>query len=220
MPLIYSIEKKDNYFIILWDVLEKEIEVFSSLYLGFLSENEQEILLKLGPKRKKEFLGIRYILKHFYPELNLRLSYNEKGAPFFINAPLPLTHLSISHSNGKIALGISKYKIGIDIQERKKKQITRIQKKFIRKDEHTFIDPLYQTEQLHIIWGVKESLYKLTNGHLIGFLKNYKVLPFNLDQNEVRCQIISTSSIDYTLKARYKIIGDHFLVYVINNKEK
>ncbi len=177
-----------------------------------LSDQEKMFFLSLSEKRKKEFLGIRSALR--YIGIKMNIFYNEKRKPFLFSSG---KHISLSHSFEKIAIAISSYHIGIDIEKlRKDKKIVKIKKRFIRDDESIFIHPNYEEDYLHIIWGIKESLYKLEGGIFYSFLDHYKVSPFYLKKNScVSCWIIK-NSYSKRFYAFYRKIEEHYLVYIID----
>ncbi len=177
-----------------------------------LSKEDKLFFCSLTKKKKREFIGVRYALKCI--GIKNRILYNKKNKPFFEGNK---KYVSFSHSYEKIAVAVSIYKIGIDIEKlRKDKKIIKIKKKFVRKDEFMFIHPNYEEDYLHIIWGVKESLFKLLGGTYYNFLINYKVSPFCLNKDYcIPCWIINKS---YCRKfyAFYRKIEEHYLVYIID----
>ncbi|ACY40388.1 putative 4'-phosphopantetheinyl transferase superfamily protein [Blattabacterium sp. (Blattella germanica) str. Bge] len=175
-----------------------------------LSDKEKMFFLSLSEKRKREFLGIRYALRYIGMKMNI--FYNEKRKPFLFSEG---KYISLSHSFEKIAIAISSYHIGIDIEKLRHK-IVKIKKKFLREDESIFINPNYEEDYLHIIWGIKESLYKLEGGIFYSFLDHYKVSPFCLKKDScISCWIIKkTYSKKYS--AFYRKIEEHYLVYIID----
>ncbi|WP_185866239.1 4'-phosphopantetheinyl transferase family protein [Blattabacterium cuenoti] len=177
-----------------------------------ISDKEKMFFLSLSKKRKREFLGIRYVLRYIGMKINI--FYNEKRKPFLF---FEGKYISLSHSFEKIAIAISSYQIGIDIEKlRKDNKIVKIKKKFIREDESIFINPNYEEDYLHIIWGIKESLYKLEGGLFYSFLDHYKVSPFCLKKDDrISCWILKNT---YSKKfsAFYRKIEEHYLVYIID----
>ncbi|WP_185863473.1 4'-phosphopantetheinyl transferase family protein [Blattabacterium cuenoti] len=178
----------------------------------FLSDKEKMFFLSLSKKRKIEFLGIRYALR--YMGIKMNIFYNKKRKPFLFPEE---KYISLSHSFEKIAVAISSYQIGIDIEKlREDKKIMKIKKKFIRDDESIFIHPNYEEDYLYIIWGIKESLYKLEGGIFYSFLDHYKVSPFSIKKDScVSCWIIK-NSYSKRFSAFYRKIEKHYLVYIID----
>ena len=104
---------------------------------------------------QKGFLSVRKLLKHAgYEDANLY--YNEYGRPFLNDDK----HISITHSFEFAAVLISEQEAGVDIEKNREK-IKIIQHKFVN-FERGFIhkDDDY-IQQLTVIWGAKESLYKI-----------------------------------------------------------
>ncbi|WP_317168668.1 4'-phosphopantetheinyl transferase family protein [Blattabacterium cuenoti] len=177
-----------------------------------LSKKERMFFLSLSIKRKKEFLGIRYALR--YIGMNIRIFYNEKRKPFLFPEK---KHISLSHSFGKIAIAISSYQIGIDIEKlRKDNKIVKVKNKFLRKDESIFIKKNYEKDYLHVIWGIKESLYKLEGGIHHSFLNRYKVSPFILEKKSCISCWIMKKTCSQRFYAFYRKIENFYLVYIID----
>ncbi|WP_185851204.1 4'-phosphopantetheinyl transferase family protein [Blattabacterium cuenoti] len=184
-----------------------------------LSKKERRIFFSLSEKRKTEFLGVRYALR--YMGINKNIFYNKKRKPFLF--PRERFNISFSHSFEKIAIAISYYHIGIDIEKlRKDKKIIKIKERFLREDESFFVDRKNEIDYLHIIWGIKESLYKLEGGLSSSFIDNYKVSPFVLTKED-SCRIISCWIIKKNYSKRfsafYRKIDDHYLVYIIDKED-
>ncbi|WP_223843701.1 4'-phosphopantetheinyl transferase family protein [Blattabacterium cuenoti] len=143
-----------------------------------------------------------------------KIFYDKNRKPFLMD---PKKYISFSHSYERTAVAVSCSKIGIDIERvRTDKKIITIQQRFIRKDESIFILPNYEEDYLHIIWGIKESLYKLVGGLYYSFINHYKVSPFYLHKEDcVSCWIINNSH-SQKFSAFYKKIENHYLVYIID----
>ncbi|WP_185870719.1 4'-phosphopantetheinyl transferase family protein [Blattabacterium cuenoti] len=185
------------------------------ILLSELSEKERKFFLSLSEKRKREFLGVRYALRSIGI---MNIFYNEKRKPFlFPKKKRDNYNISLSHSFERIAIAISSYHIGIDIEKfRKDKKIIKVKKKFIREDESIFIHPNHEEEYLHIIWGIKESLYKLEGGLSSSFLDHYKVSPFCINKDFcISCWILK-KSYSKRFSAFYRKIDEHYLVYIID----
>jgi len=200
--------KSDNYTkIIVWNLVETNEELLDQLQL---EEYRLEKYNTLTEKRKKEFLGIRMCLK--YLGKNVDVLYDKKGRPYLDSD----NHLSITHSHGKVAVGISRYKIGIDIEKKRDVKIQNIKQKFIRPDENFVANfPELENDYLHIIWGIKESLYKLDGGEWWNFLLNYRTENFNLQDKYINCWI-TKEIISNKYYAFWHMIDDFYLVIVVD----
>ncbi|WGH26383.1 MAG: 4'-phosphopantetheinyl transferase superfamily protein [Candidatus Bostrichicola ureolyticus] len=145
-----------------------------------------------------------------YLGLDPLVYYNTIGKPFIKNY-----NVSFSHSYKKVVVAISSNIIGVDIEKCKKNKILKVKNKFLREDEANFIDDSFEVDQLHIIWCIKESLYKLSNKKLVNLLLNYKISPFSKKDTNIRCWIID-KSYSKAFNAYYLIIEDYYLIYVTN----
>lgn len=208
MPLIKTIKKNHSLKIAVWQIDEDPKEIFLKYPLSV----ENKIIYKSrSPKRQQEFLAV-YCAFHAlggYP----RIFYDSKGKPFSDKGP----YISISHSCIRGAVALSEKAIGIDIEKEAAGKILYVSKKFLHPSEAEFIEKNRQTDYLHIIWGIKESLYKINGGSLLNISENYRVMPFSLEDNFIRCCIINgAESVDY--QAYYTKINDFWLVYVTENE--
>lgn len=208
MPLIDSLHKDNFTRIICWKTDESDEEL-----LDFLQLSPYRIMkyLTLTPKQAKEYLGLRACLKVL--DLDLEIYYDSKGKPY-----LPATNqISITHSYNMVCVGLSEFKIGIDIEKNRPTKIFNIKEKFIREqDEAVWIPKENESEYLHVIWGIKEGLYKLNGGNIWNFLHHYRVEPFELvEKATIKCWISDdTQSRKYF--AHYTKVEDYFLVWVLD----
>lgn len=207
MPLIEYLNIDNISQIITWKVSENNNNLLEILKL---KKTQQKKYLSLSQKRKKEYLGVLLCLKLL--NMNYEIFYSKNGKPYIKSN----YEISISHSYELVSLGVSKYRIGIDIQKKQNQKIINIKNKFIKNSENLYKNFKNESDYLHIIWGIKESLFKLNNGNSWNFLTNYNVEYFNLKKKKpILCSIvINNNSIKYY--GFYKKINDYFLVYVLN----
>lgn len=116
----------------------------------------------------KESLGAQLLLndilenKYFLNLDNIEYIYNEQGKPYLKNIPL---YFSITHSNGIVAVTVSKYEeVGIDI-EKIEKHNPSVAKKIMTEDEYKLYEKIksYGVEQNHYfyeVWTSKEAYVK------------------------------------------------------------
>ncbi|MGV0756335.1 4'-phosphopantetheinyl transferase superfamily protein [Empedobacter brevis] len=207
MPIIDYINDFKHTRIITWEVTESNEDLLEYLQL---EDYRMEKYKNLRPKQAREYLGLRACLKQL--DLDYDVNYDERGKPF-----LPTNkEISITHSYGLVSVGVSEFNIGIDIELARPKKILNIKHKFAREDEITWIPQAHEIEYLHIIWGIKEGLYKLNGGNLWNFLNHYRVEEFSLGENEqIRCWI-SDEVKSRKYHAFYKMVGDYYLVWVLD----
>jgi ribosomal-protein-alanine N-acetyltransferase len=73
----------------------------------------------------------------------------------------PMGHISLSHcKTGAVAAHSPNLAVGVDV-ELERSQLTKIAPKFVRADEQRFLEDLGTQQALQLIWGIKESLFKL-----------------------------------------------------------
>lgn len=210
MPIINKIiELQTNTKILIWRLTESEHVMLKTLNLSI---SELKIYNSLILKRKKEFLGIRCALMSIGISID-NLFYNKKGKPILKNDQT--RHISFSHAYELIAIAISNIPIGIDIEIINSEKILKVKKKILRKDEIFFIKKINEIHQLYIIWGIKESLYKLNGGFLKNMISNYKVMPFSINDIRIKSWIIE-NTISKRFWAYHKKIYNYQLVYVID----
>ncbi len=208
MPAIKHIQIESEYEVVVWDVVEENEVLLKNLSLN---ENQLSKYNALTPKRQREFLGILSAMETLH--ISHEIFYDEKGKPFIKDN----VYISLSHSYGKVAVAVSKFPIGVDIELKRNEKIQNISSKFIRKDEALFLPPgKERNTYLHIIWGIKEGLYKLNGGNLWNFLHHYKVEPFRLDSEApILCWVIDEKGAN-KYAAFYILVDDYYLVWVID----
>ncbi len=198
----------DNYTkIVIWKVSEQPELLIETLQL---SDKKLAKYHTLSDKRKSEFMGLQLCLKQL--NVDIEVLYDDKGKPYLESS----NHISITHSHGIVAVALSRYKIGIDIELEREKKIKAIERKFIRDDEQ-FVNekPEKSNTFLHIIWGIKESLYKLDGGKFWSFLKHYRVERFALKDKFINCWITKETVSD-KYYAFWRKIDNYFLVIVMD----
>lgn len=207
MPLINSLHNDEITKIVCWHLTESDEEL-----LEYLELNPYRIMkyLTLNPKQAREYLGLRACLKVL--GLDFEVYYNQKGKPY-----LPASRqLSISHSFDMVCIGLSKFFIGVDIEKSRTTKITNIKSKFINQSEAEWLPEKDTAKYLHIIWGIKEGLYKLHGGNLWNFLNHYRVEAFELVENSpINCWLSDENS-QKKYHAYYKMIDDYYLVWVLD----
>ena len=150
-------------------------------------------------KRKKEYLASRFLLQLIDPEA--KISYNSFGAPQLDNKQF----ISISHSKNIVAIIVSKYKVGLDVENITEKPL-KLASKFISKNKWKSISK----EKATLIWCCKEAIFKWHQKGGVDFKKDISINAFKLKNNG--SIIAKFKRKKYTL--HYKKIDTHFLVYV------
>ena len=198
MPLYKSISVNTQTTVKIWKITESYSELMAPLDLK--PKSLERVLGMKSELHQRGFLSVRHLLRSFgYTDQDLY--YDDNGKPHLKDGK----HISITHSFTFSGVIISSSEIGIDIEKQRDK-IAIIAKKFV---DYEF-NYLSETDEeyvkkLTVIWGIKESLYKLfaTPGML--FREHFLVIPFMLEDGE------TVAWIDYKDK-KYRF-STHFLEF-------
>ena len=169
--------------VLIWKIEES----ISKLQEGIvLSENSTARLNSMKSQlHQRGFLSIRHLLKEVgYTDTDL--IYDEFGKPHLKNG----THISISHSFTFTAIIVSdELHVGIDIEKQREK-ILKIAHKFTPFEEYKTIanvDALIS--KLTIVWGAKESLYKIYGKKKLLFLHHIYIEDFKFADEKTTGEI-------------------------------
>jgi len=141
--------------------------------------------MKSGTHRRA-FLSIRHLMgKAGYKDQDLY--YDDFGKPYLKDG----NHISMTHSNNFTGIIISSTdEVGIDIEMQRDK-ILRIANKFTPLEEYrTLANTEAIIRKLTIVWGAKESLYKICAQQGLSFLKHIDVMDFAFDDKRTIAQIL------------------------------
>ena len=196
--------------ILLWKITEPLSELSAEVTLNPISQ-----LRFNGMKselHQRAFLSVRKLLQlKGYTDFDL--DYDQFGKPHLKDGK----HISISHSHEYATIIISDEITGIDI-ELQREIIIKIAPKFAEK-ELEFLDKDNQEyiRKLTVIWGVKESIFKIINEVGISFKDHIHVHPFEM------VDLSGTANLYFQNRAsqfEYHFIEiDNFtLVYAFQNK--
>ena len=173
MPIYKRITVDEATVALIWKIeedltaLEKEVQLSS--YCQERYDGMKSIV------HKKGFISIRHLLKEFgYSDFDL--TYDSKGKPHLKDG----THISITHSFEFTAVIISNKRVGIDIEKQREK-IKLIAPKFTPVEEYKALgNGKDLIRKLTIVWGAKESLYKLYGRKGLLFLHDIFVEDFDI----------------------------------------
>jgi phosphopantetheinyl transferase len=189
MPLYKSISINFQTTVKIWKIDETYNELFSPLDLK--PESLERVLGMKSELHQRGFLSVRHLLREFgYTDQDLY--YDNTGKPHLKDGK----HISITHSFNFSGVIVSDHEVGVDIEMQRDK-IGIIAKKFVDY-EFDYLDTTSEdyVRKLTVIWGIKESLYKLfaTPGML--FKAHFLVIPFML-QDETTVAFNILNPIDY-----------------------
>lgn len=202
MPIFREIIDED-YKILIWKYDENE--QFSPQL--FLDEETLKNIENLHPKRQKEILITRVMLRMVLPKH--QLLYKENKEPYLNPSD---QYISISHSFPFAVIAISKNKIGIDLEKiQPKLQI--LKNKFLYLTEYDWVKTSQELEYLTAIWAIKESLYKIDSSKYWSFREHYEIDSFCLNQSslqDIKCRVFDETKNNEYL-AKLEKIEDFYL---------
>ena len=185
------IKRQENHVLGIWKIkesLEEAIEVYNKpIPVEFKSE-----------KRQLEYILTRLLLQQI--DENLRISYNEFGAPT-LNCE---KNISISHSSDLIAVIISEKKVAIDIEKISNKPL-KIINKYISNNDSVSNNKMEAT----LAWSAKEAVYKIHQKGEIDFKKDIIIQKIDTIKKQIH-----TIFQEKNLVLSFQKINNHFLVYV------
>ncbi|MCX2718265.1 4'-phosphopantetheinyl transferase family protein [Lentiprolixibacter aurantiacus] len=177
MPLYKTLAVRPDIFIYLWKVEEQESVLQAPLTLTENSIN------RLGGMKselhRRGFLSIRHLLAEAgYADSDLY--YDMLGKPHLKDG----NHISITHSHNFTGIIVSEQvKVGIDIEKQRDK-IARIAHKFTDLDYDRRSEDNELVRRLTVLWGAKESIYKVLSTPGISFYKHIDIRSFKLNQGK------------------------------------
>ena len=135
---------------------------------------------------RRAFLSIRHLMaKTGYVDSDLH--YDDFGKPHLKDG----NFISITHSHDFTAIIVSSTdEVGIDIEKQRDK-ILRIANKFTPLQEYrTLANTEAVIRKLTIVWGAKESLYKIYAQQGLSFLRHINIVDFAFDDARTLGEIL------------------------------
>ena len=204
--------------------LHKKINEHCELSIWHITENEDELTQLSAKKgyplsvpdkinhsrRKCEWLSVRIMLMDLlhgkYPP---EIGYTEHGKPILKKAPF---HISVSHSGYYSAIIKHTHKaVGIDIEAYFDK-IERVKNKFLSEDEK-LISLKNEQQYLPVIWGAKETVYKIEGRKGVIFKEDILCDAFDYEEKgKLKVKHIKQNDICYYCLF-YEHLQDFMLIY-------
>ena len=182
MPLYKTITVNATTIVHIWKI-EEDINTLSrNIKLTDHCQNRLEGMK--SELHQRGFMSIRHLLaKAGYTDFDLY--YDKNGKPHLHDGK----HISITHSYTFTAIIVSDQPVGIDIEKQRDK-ILRIAHKFTPIEEYyTLTNADARMRKLTIVWGAKESLYKLYSQEGLSFLKHIDVADFDFEDAKTTATI-------------------------------
>lgn len=196
MPFYKEININSNTVAYFWKITE-DITWFNEK--SVLNDNSKLRLQSMqSVPHQKGFLAVRMLLQHinltdydiYYdafgkPHLEEK-GKKEKGGILELNIK---KHISISHSHEFSCICISSKPVGIDIEIGKEKTL-KIASRYMDINHLDNLTVADKIKKATIIWGIKESIFKLKNEKGISFPKHIFERPFKLEDKKGTAQLI------------------------------
>ena len=191
MPLYKSISLSSNTRLYFWKITED----FNTLFKAVSLKNSSLIRVESmkSKSHQKGFLSVRMLLQHAgYSDYNLE--YDAFGKPHLIdNQELNIegkesssytqNYISISHSHEFSAIAISDSLIGIDLEKVKEKTL-KIASRFMDISHLENLSESEKTNKATVIWGIKESIFKIKSEQGISFPNHIFENDFSLEDKK------------------------------------
>ena len=188
MPLHKIIHINKNTTAYFWHITEDVTSLFRAVSLRDTS------LFRLEGMKSEEhqrgFLAVRMLLQHLgYTDYDL--TYDEAGKPHLSDGK----HISISHSHEFSCICISNKLMGIDLEKLKEKTL-KIAPRFMEVKHLENLSTLEQIEKSTVIWGVKESIFKIKNEKGISFPEHIFEAEFDLKEGKCEAELHFNNQIE------------------------
>lgn len=182
MPFYQTIHIKPHTQLHLWKIEESVGQLAENLILK--PESQQRLQNMKSVEHQKGFLSVRQILNHLGLS-DFDLSYDAHGKPHLSNG----SFVSISHANGFSGIAISDQNLGLDIEAIKPK-VLQIAPRFMDVDLHLKnLSVAEQTEKATVVWGIKESVFKIKNEKGISYPNHISEFPFELSDTRTTARL-------------------------------
>lgn len=196
MALYKTITVNKHTKVLIWKI-EESFEELNEVVT--LTNHCQERLNGMRSEiHQRGFLSVRHLLAEFgYTDFDLY--YDENGKPHLKDGK----HISITHSFNFSAIIVSDATpVGIDIEKQRDK-ILRIAHKFTPLQEYkTIANHEALVRKVTIVWGGKESIYKVFSEKGLSFLKHIDIDDFSMEASKTKGSVYygketATYSLDF-----------------------
>lgn len=184
MPLYKTIAVTPGVKVYIWKIEESEEELSKGIALTDHCQKRMDGMK--SQLHRQGFLSVRHLLA-MAGYMDQDLFYDVAGKPHLRDGK----HISITHSHTFTGIIVSNVaEVGIDIEMQRDK-ILRIANKFTPIEEYkTIANADALVRKLTIVWGAKESLYKIYAHPGLSFLYHVDVKDFSFDDTETTAEIL------------------------------
>lgn len=209
MPLFKTIKPNNFTTVYVWKIEESFKDLSKDTPLTERSQNRLNSMK--SELHQRGFLSVRHLLKVAgYSDFDL--FYNGNGKPHLTDGK----QISITHSFNFSAIIISDVEVGIDIEKNREK-IKIIQNKFVNFERWFISKDDDYIEQLTVIWGGKESLYKIYPHGGLTFKNDIDIESFKMKDGKTKGHI-RTYDWDKFYDIEFTQLDGFTLVYAMENE--
>ena len=220
MPFFQEIKINEQTTAYFWKISEDIHWLFENVQLNEKSSSRLETMSSI--EHKKGFLAVRMLLQHI-GFTDFDLFYDEFGKPHLEGERQKMktersesnnNHISISHSHEFSCICISDQCIGIDLEKRKEKTL-KIAPRFMDVSHLEHLSESDKIAKSTVIWGIKESVFKLKNEKGISFPNHISELPFQLEDKKGKAQLNFNNAIE-DFQFQFEFVDDYVFVCVLS----
>ncbi len=212
MPLYKTITVSAETRVHIWEITESEKDLATGIFLTPPCQRRLEGMK--SELHRRGFLSIRHLLAlEGYQDNDLY--YDDLGKPHLSDG----TYISITHSYNFSGIIVStELPVGIDIEKQREK-ILKIAHKFTPIEEYGSVsDPLILIRKLTVVWGAKESLYKINSTLGLSFLNNINIDNFTMEEGETT-GVINLHGVTSSFKINFLELEGFTCAYALEMRE-
>ncbi|GAA4057154.1 4-phosphopantetheinyl transferase [Flavobacterium chungnamense] len=209
MPLLKVVYLSNNTKLYLWKITEDFDMLFSQVKLKDSSLARLESMK--SESHQKGFLAVRMLLQHNdYSDFDL--FYDEFGKPHLKpqGCSIKDVEISISHSNDFSAIAISDSKVGLDF-ERLKEKTLRIAPRYMDVSHLKNLSEQEKIKKATVVWGIKESIFKIKNEEGISFLNHIFEEDFSFEDKKATAKLIFNNK-EEKFQIQFDSVEDYIFV--------
>jgi phosphopantetheinyl transferase len=208
MPLLEIKTLNRNTSRYVWKINESFDELFRSVALRDVSLARLEGMK--SESHQKGFLSVRRLLMEAgYNDYDL--FYDEFGKPHLTDGK----HISISHSNDFSVIVISDLMVGADLEILKDKTI-KLAPRFMDVSHLKDLSATDLLKKATVVWGIKESVFKIKNEVGISFKDHIFESNFNLEEQQCKVVLKFNNREEY-FDVVFDFIEDYVFVCAFNS---
>jgi len=209
MPLYVSKSLNSETNLFVWKITESFQDLFNSLELNSISI--ERVKKMKSESHQKGFLSVRkLLLEAGYTDFDL--NYDQYGKPHLKDGK----HISISHSHQFSVIAISEIPIGIDLEIIKEKALI-LAPRFMDVSHLKNLSREEQIKKATVIWGIKESVFKIKNETGISFIDHIFEHNFDLTNNKCTAELRFNNQIEF-FDISFEFIENYVLVCAFKKK--